>query len=147
MKKIFTKNRKNILKALGIFWLLANTFSIHAEITVIIKGAKNVKGKIMIALYEQSGYLNPSKMVAKTMTNASAKKVVKFTNIKPGRYAIAVFHDENLNQKLDTNFLGMPQEGYGFSNYAKGNMGPPNFSDSSFYYDGKKTTQKIKLEY
>jgi uncharacterized protein (DUF2141 family) len=39
-----------------------------------------------------------------------------FEDIPPGTYALAVIHDENMNGKLDTNFLGMPKEGYGFSN-------------------------------
>jgi uncharacterized protein (DUF2141 family) len=47
-------------------------------------------------------------------------------NVKPGSYAIAVFHDTNANTKLDRNFIGLPTEPYGFSNDA-GRRGPPNF--------------------
>ncbi len=43
-----------------------------------------------------------------------------FEDIPPGRYALAVIHDENMNGKLDANWLGVPKEGYGFSNDAKG---------------------------
>ena len=55
-------------------------------------------------------------------TNVMVIKVRKtqarcdFEDIPPGTYALAVIHDENMNGKLDTNFLGVPKEGYGFSN-------------------------------
>ncbi len=59
-----------------------------------------------------------------------------FEDILPGTYALAVIHDENMNGKLDTNWLGIPIEGYGFSNDAKGLFGAPSFSAARFPYDG-----------
>jgi uncharacterized protein (DUF2141 family) len=41
-------------------------------------------------------------------------------HIKPGKYAIAVIHDENCNGKLDTNMFGIPKEGYGFFQWCRG---------------------------
>ena len=41
---------------------------------------------------------------------------LKFEDLKPGKYAVMVMHDENDNGKLDSNILGIPKEGYGFSN-------------------------------
>jgi uncharacterized protein (DUF2141 family) len=52
-----------------------------------------------------------------------------------------------MNGKLDTNFLGIPKEGYGFSNGAKGLLGPPSFSDASFQYDGETMDLTISLHY
>ncbi|MBU3937857.1 MAG: DUF2141 domain-containing protein [Proteobacteria bacterium] len=54
-----------------------------------------------------------------------------FEDIVPGRYAFAVIHDESMNGKLDTNSLGVPTEGYGFSNDAKTWLGAPSFSAAS----------------
>jgi uncharacterized protein (DUF2141 family) len=51
---------------------------------------------------------------------------LRVRNVKPGRYAIAVFHDTNGNGKLDRNFIGLPQEPYGFSNDV-GRRGFPSF--------------------
>ena len=42
--------------------------------------------------------------------------VYRFEDLPPGTYAVQVMHDENDNGKLDSNFLGIPSEGYGFSN-------------------------------
>jgi uncharacterized protein (DUF2141 family) len=52
-----------------------------------------------------------------------------FKNLSPGEYVVRIFHDENNNQKMDMNAFGMPTEGYGFSNEAIGNMGPPQYKD------------------
>jgi uncharacterized protein (DUF2141 family) len=60
----------------------------------------------------------------------------EFSDIKPGKYAIAVIHDENCNGKLDTNMFGIPKEGYGFSSGAEVTMSAPSFSDAVFSYDG-----------
>jgi len=47
-------------------------------------------------------------------------------------YAVSVFHDENYNGKLDTNLLGIPREGVGASNDARGNFRPPKFGAAAF---------------
>lgn len=52
---------------------------------------------------------------------------IVFPGLPPGGYAVAAYHDENGNGKLDTGFLGIPTEGLGASNDAKGFMGPPDF--------------------
>jgi uncharacterized protein (DUF2141 family) len=53
-----------------------------------------------------------------------------FEDIPPGTYALAVIHDENMNGKLDTNWLGIPKEGYGFSNAVKAMRGAPTRSEA-----------------
>ncbi len=70
-----------------------------------------------------------------------------FENIPSGRYALVVLHDENMNGKLDTNWLGLPKEGYGFSNDASASLGAPSFSAASFIYDGKDMELRIALRY
>jgi uncharacterized protein (DUF2141 family) len=56
----------------------------------------------------------------------------EFLGVSPGTYAVAVFHDENGNGKLDTNFLGIPSEGVGVSNNKRPLVGPPSWSDARF---------------
>ena len=86
-------------------------------------------------------------------TNVMVIKVRKtharcdFEDIPAGTYALAVIHDENMNGKLDTNFLGVPKEGYGFSNDAKGLLGAPSFSAASFEYHGGTLDLTISLQY
>ena len=74
------------------------------------------------------------------------EKIVKGTykgsfEIPPGTYAIGVYVDENENEKLDTNFLGIPKEQFGFSNNAK-TFGIPKFEAASFVVD---TYTKVQI--
>lgn len=68
-------------------------------------------------------------------------------DIPPGKYAMAVIHDENMNGKLDTNWMGVPKEGFGFSNKAKALLSAPSFSDASFQYDGQNIDMTMSLNY
>jgi uncharacterized protein (DUF2141 family) len=70
-----------------------------------------------------------------------------FEDIPSGTYALAVIHDEDMDGKLDTNWLGIPTEGYGFSNDAKALLGGPSFSAASFPYDGRNLDLTITLHY
>ncbi len=65
----------------------------------------------------------------------------------PGTYALACFHDENGNGKLDTNWLGIPNEGMVASNHAKGRMGPPKFEDAKFAFTGPALELVLKVKY
>ncbi len=74
--------------------------------------------------------------------------MASFDNLPVGTYAIAIFHDSNNNKKLDKNWVGIPKEGYGFSNNVFGTFGPPSFQEASFKVKANNTTNlKIKLEY
>ena len=64
-------------------------------------------------------------------------------DLKPGKYAVRYYHDENMNEKLETNLVGKPTEGYGFSNNVTGKFGPPPFEKWLFEI---KTDTKINLK-
>ena len=64
--------------------------------------------------------------------------------LPPGTYAIGIFHDVNLNNKMDNNLFGIPKEQYGFSNNARAFFGPPAFEAAAFELKGE-TTQSIDL--
>ena len=70
-----------------------------------------------------------------------------FSAIKPGIYAVSVFHDENSNGKLDTSFLGIPREGVGASNGARGHLGPPKFDAAAFQFSGGRLNLEIAIKY
>ena len=70
-----------------------------------------------------------------------------FTDVKPGRYAIAVLHDENANGKADRALGMIPKEGFGFSRDAKVRMGPPKFDDAAFDLKGDDKAMSIKMRY
>ena len=56
-------------------------------------------------------------------------------------------HDEDGDGQFDTGFLGIPNEGYGFSSDARGTMGPPSFDSAAFDYDGETQLVPITIRY
>ncbi|MGF1533178.1 MAG: DUF2141 domain-containing protein, partial [Bernardetiaceae bacterium] len=70
-----------------------------------------------------------------------------FRQVPAGVYAIAVIHDRNANGKLDTNFLGIPTEGYGASKNALPKMSQPSFADNAFEITDKPVRVHINMRY
>jgi len=123
----------------------AQTGSVRVE----IYGITETKGLMSIGLYSNEGVFpdkgKEDKGVDVEITGQSI--VHTFKDVPYGTYSIAIFHDINSNTKLDTNFLGIPKEGYAFSNNRFGAFGtPPGFEDASFEVSGDKTI-KIQIEY
>lgn len=121
---------------------------IHVEIPNI----RNNAGAVACALFSApEGF--PSKFMRFAqkivMTKVQGREArCDFAGIEPGTYALAVIHDENLNGELDTNFLGVPTEGYGFSSGAEASFSAPSFSDASFaYHNGQVLNLAISLDY
>lgn len=75
------------------------------------------------------------------------KATCAFSELSAGQYAVVAFHDANSDGELDTNFIGMPKEGVGVSNNAKGRMGPPDYDDARFDFSGASKTLSIQLRY
>lgn len=109
-------------------------FSQTANVTVKIKGIQEVKGTMNFAVYDNAENYSKSKnyYAGESIKIASAIFEYVFKDIPNGIYAISLFQDEDENGELNTNWIGMPKELFGFSNDAKGRMGPPSFEDASF---------------
>lgn len=87
-----------------------------ASIAVPVYTVRNGHGRVFIALYEEHNWLEPGRyLAAKKIPAQKGTVVTRFNNLPRGRYAVAVWHDENANNRVDTNMLGLPKEGYGFS--------------------------------
>ncbi len=71
----------------------------------------------------------------------------RFDPIPHGTYAVACFHDENDNGKLDTGLFGIPTEGTVVSNHAKGSFGPPKYDDAKFVFSGQARTLALRMGY
>ena len=72
---------------------------------------------------------------------------VTFEDLPYGTYAITILHDENGNLKVDANFLGIPKEGYGFSNNARNLFRAPKFEEAKFELKQPQVTQRIDFIY
>lgn len=72
--------------------------------------------------------------------------MITFADIPAGDHAIKAFHDVNDNGKLDTNWMGIPTEPYGFSNNAMGTFGPPSFQQASFGVKQGANTVRFRMK-
>ena len=119
-------------------------------IHVVISGLHSDRGQVVCSLYSSAeGFpKDAAKALARTQSRISSRQATcEFKNLSPGTYAVSVFHDENSNGKLDTKLLGIPREGVGASNDAKGRFGPPKFSAAAFQFTGGNKELTIKIVY
>jgi len=124
--------------------------ALEGVIHVNVTGLRNEKGQIVCSLFSSAADF-PKKM-EKAIAQVKAKisrgaAACEFSGIASGTYAVSVFHDQNSNGKLDSNFLGIPREGVGASNDAKGRFGPPKFAAAAFQFSGGRIELKIPIHY
>lgn len=127
---------------LWLFFLPVFAFGQSLVLTVEIDGFQSNQGQVIVHLYNQADAFptKPERAVAKRINNISNRKsTMQFTQLPAGTYAVAAHHDENANGKLDTNWLGIPKEGLGSSNDAKGQFGPPTFTDAKLNVSSNET--------
>ncbi|NJO00745.1 MAG: DUF2141 domain-containing protein [Bacteroidia bacterium] len=118
-------------------------------VRVSIYSIKSDKGNVLIALYNSSSTFmcEQKALQRKVLTIEEGKAIAVFQDVPYGNYAFAVFHDENVNYKLDKTLVGVPKEGYGFSNNAQGTFGPPSFDKSQFTLNSINYQTVIRLQY
>ena len=120
-----------------------------SDLHLSLNNIHQAKGSIFVAVYDsESSFLNPDKLRDKKIVAVSntGSMDITFSNLPPGTYAISCFHDVNGNGVLDTNFLGIPTEPYGFSNNARPKFRAPNWAETKFYLKAGGETQSIRLE-
>ncbi|MEZ7498879.1 DUF2141 domain-containing protein [Flavobacterium sp. Arc3] len=165
--KLFFRNTRHSKKvSIGrkssqlLFWLAISLVLLPSSgfaqiecpsINVKIQNISNNSGVIACAIFEsEEGFPNKFMKFASNimLTQIGGKDAsFEFSDIKAGKYAIVVIHDENRNGELDTNLFGIPTEGYGFSSGAVVTMSAPSFSDAEFSYDGGHLQMTISLNY
>jgi len=115
--------------------------------TLIVKitGIRNAEGNIRVAVRTDETNIAAATIAVIDPKTLTAEAV--FDNLPEGDYGVAVFHDENKNEKLDFTDFGMPLEGYGHSNNPARRQGPPDFNESKFVFSAPTTTITINLIY
>ena len=113
------------------------------DLILKIKNFDNQSGLIHIAIYnEQEKFPKKEGKILgfKEKTSKIIENNYEINNLKEGIYAVAIFHDENSNNKFDS-FFGIPNEKYGFSNNPSIFLSAPKFDQSSF--DLRQNEKKI----
>ncbi len=120
------------------------------DLSLRLSGFHSAEGQVLVAVFrgEQGFPGKPAQAVKTAVTTISNGRArLELEGLAPGEYAVAVVHDENSNDTLDTNWVGMPKEGIGMSNNAKGRMGPPKYRDAKFTITAAGAVQAITIVY
>lgn len=135
---------------------LSAVLTTHVAVAdTLIVEVNNIKkaGEIHVAVYDNAEAFEADRgekggaapgIVDGTIVMVEAGTSTFEYELPAGQYAVGIFHDVNLNNKMDNNFLGLPKEQYGFSNNARALFGPPSFEDAAFELTGV-TKQSIDL--
>lgn len=128
-------------------------FAVNAkaqQVTLSVSGIKSAKGALLVSVFkDQEGFKN-DKPVSKhkfPKTGFSGGTMKVSLNLSPGTYGIALMDDENGNHKMDNNMIGMPKEGFGFSNFYLSGLSRPVFNDFKFEVKPGATNLTSKLRY
>ena len=123
--------------------------SLHGNLTVYIKNISKINGNINLAVFNSyASFANNGPVFRGAIVPVTANiMVIPFDSVPKGIYSVAVFHDEDKNGVLNKNQMNMPLEGYGFSNNAASNFGPPNYAPTKFIYSGKNKSITIYMTY
>lgn len=117
------------------------------SLTVNVSGIRNTNGTLIACIHrDKNGFPTCQKSATAIRQNlriSGSSMTVRFTNVKPGAYAVSIQHDEDGNGKLKTNFIGMPKEGVGVSNNPGG---IPNWKKAQIQI-GSGTTISVSMRY
>ena len=127
------------------------TSVINQNLKVTVVKLDSNDGVVLVSLFKDgNGYPDDAtKAFGKEKAYIVEKTAtIIFKSVPPGSYALAILHDENNNKKMDKNMLGIPKEGYGFSNNASAPFGPPSYKKAGFSHTASKQTDiQIKAKY
>jgi uncharacterized protein (DUF2141 family) len=112
--------------------LVAPMPALAARLVVTVENLRNGAGDLRLSLYTAPAeWPDEAPPEYRKVVPAQAGSVTVEFEVPPGTYALAGFHDENRNEEFDTNFIGIPREGYTFSNGARPGLSAPPFESAA----------------
>jgi uncharacterized protein (DUF2141 family) len=120
-----------------------------ADLTVTVSGIRNASGSISAGVYDNASSFPKAEEAVVVVRIKARQGSVGFTvhGLAPGQYAVAAYHDENGNGRLDFDPTGAPAEGYGVSNGARNSQAPPEFTKAAFELRDQNKPVTIELFY
>ena len=120
-----------------------------AELVIKVEILRSAGGNVRVGVFDSSAtWLEGEKALARAVTKAAQPAtVVTIDGLKPGTYAVALYHDENGNAKHDRNFLGVPVEGFGFTRNPTVVLSPPSFAECSVEVPEAGAEVSVRLKY
>jgi len=136
---------KNIIAAVIYFAAYAAQGQSTLEVTVL--NVKDTTGTIRVGIFRNEDTFLKEAFLGKVVQAAKGNITVVFEGVPDGTYALSVIHDENRNGEIDSNLIGIPKEGFAFSNDAMGMFGPPSFEKSGFALKKEAKKMKVTMRY
>ena len=119
-----------------------------ARIVVTVNGVHSNQGNVFVGLYASPAkFLHGNQTDAVRKVRASTGPITVVFDVPPGTYAVGAYHDENGNDHLDTDFLGLPIEGYALSNGIRAVFSKPNFYQAAFSVGAGVTPVTLRIRY
>jgi len=110
------------------------------SLRIEVDGIRKPVGVMRASIWaSEQSFLHSSPLASVSARVTAGRMTLQFDNLKDDVYGVAIYQDENENGRLDTGFMGIPKEPYGFSNGAQIRFGPPSFKDVSFLFHGGGT--------
>jgi uncharacterized protein (DUF2141 family) len=105
-------------------------------------------GILRLGLYDEAGYPddNAAPVASADVKAEMGETTITLTNVAPGTYAIETFQDVNSNNRMDTSWLGLPLEPFGFSRDAHPHLSKPRFADVRFTAAPGMNVQSLHLQ-
>jgi len=122
---------------------LAAGSALAATVEVRVSGV-TAKGKVNVAVCDKARFLKQCAYSASVPAQAGETTVL-VKDVPPGTWAVLAYQDENGNNELDRNLIGIPSENYGFSRDARGKFGPPSFEDAAIEVGEAPATATVRL--
>ncbi|EGJ51895.1 DUF2141 domain-containing protein [Desulfocurvibacter africanus] len=122
--------------------------ALAADLEVTLTGIRNDSGSIRVAVLNRlAGFPDADNAVALHKEPARpGSMTLHFTGLEPGRYALAVFHDEDDDGELQRLLGLIPLEGYALSGDT-GRMGPPSFGRMAFVLTDEGAAMTLPMRY
>ncbi|HUH83399.1 MAG TPA: DUF2141 domain-containing protein [Stellaceae bacterium] len=133
--------------ALALLLLAASPLS-AAELVITVDGIRSDRGDIRVSVYASAAeWPDKSARANDQVKKAQQGSVVFRYQLPPGIYAANGYHDENGNGKFDTSLIGLPEEGYMFSNNVSPFLSAPSFDSASFKLPREGAAISMRVQY
>ena len=141
---------KTLLPSLMML-MMFNSVLPAQEIEVTVQGIRSSKGQIVIGVFkDEATYMREEAFLSRKFAKDSLENGVmkiRFT-VEPGVYGLTLLDDENSSGLMEYNFLGIPKEGFGFSDYYHSGFTKPKFDAFRFTIErGQKKNMNVKIRY
>ena len=128
-------------------FVMAAGSAFAGSVQVVVTGMDEFGGRVHIGIFsEPESFPHSGRVDGTTVAVFGNRVTADFSDLPPGNYVVAAYHDTDGDGQFTTSALGLPKEKYGFSNRARGVLGPPSFSEASFeVVEGRRTIVQVDL--